>query len=158
MEAVICRGFNYIHTWGKKEHFASYKLSCGAMHTCLWLIAKGQVQWGVPWGILQVLWAASHSWLSGKSCFRLVTLVTEVEGINPFSLRWQMFTEFLWCTSFCEVLGMREKCSLLSGAHSEELRGNIEANQCKSAWEVRAIKEVLLGNRGRCGQHDFGEL
>lgn len=27
MEAVICRGFNYIHTWGKKEHFASYKLS-----------------------------------------------------------------------------------------------------------------------------------
>ena len=112
------------------------------MHACLWLTGEGQVQWrGSSGGYFRCCMCSISVWLSGKRCSCLVTLVKEVEGINSFSLMGHVFMEHLLCASFCEVLGMREKWSLLSEAHSAELRRYLEANNHERFYKGDTFRE-----------------
>ena len=106
------------------------------------LLVRGRFSGGVPLGDTSgAVCAASQSWLSGKRCSCLVTLVREIEGINSCSLMGHMFMEHLLCASFCEVLPTREKWSVLSEAHSAELRRYIEANNHERCYKGDTFRE-----------------
>lgn len=127
------------------------------MQAYLWLIGEGQVQWRkFLCGILQVLSVQhlSPSFLEGDALAWLL---------------WSERRDELFQFDGTHVHGAPPMCQLLWGVGNErKMITALRSSQCRIKEVHRsksrqiimraAVKEILSGSRGTCGQHDFGEL